>query len=255
MQLRLLDAVDEVCKKHNLSYWLDYGTLLGAVRNGKFIPWDDDIDISMSKEDHQKFLKIAQKEFPNDIFLQTHDTDPAYRQMMTKVRDCNSTFIENHEEEGTAYHQGIFIDIFPSEKYPKMPKLFRKVLMRTTVRSRYGAYVHREKLLLNIPVYFFCKLVWFFVLALPKHGYGMVPEDNGYMFSVPLEHLHPLTTIEFEGTQYPVPKNYHAHLKVIYGDTYMTPPEESYRVPHAKRILLDTPCKHPRSIPVTPDSN
>ena len=70
-QLRMLDiliAVDKICRKHNIPYWLDYGTLLGAVRHGGFIPWDDDLDISMMKEDYDRFLTIASKELPEQFF-------------------------------------------------------------------------------------------------------------------------------------------------------------------------------------------
>jgi len=247
-QLRLLDAFDLICKKYELKYWLDFGTLLGAVRDGKFIPWDDDIDVSMPMEDYKKFLKIAENELPVDIFLQTPKTDPSFKQCFTKLRDCHSTFIENHEEQGTDYHQGIFIDIFPSVKYPRMPRLFRKILMRTTVRSYGKAFIKAKYKWFNITVYRICKFIWFLLTPFKKYGYGMTPEDNGYMFSVPLVYLYPLSKINFEGYDYPTPNNPHKHLEVIYGPTYMTPPPETNRVPHAKLILTDTPCNHPRAI-------
>ncbi len=247
-QLRLLDELDRISKKYNLTYWLDFGTLLGAVRNGKFIPWDDDIDISMPKESYNKFLEIAEQELPQDIFLQTPKTDPGFKQCFVKLRDCHSTFIENHEQAGMAYHQGIFIDIFPVAEYPSMPKLFRKVLMRTTVRSYGKAYIRPKYPLLNIFVYGICKFVWLLLSPLKKTGYGQTPEDNGYMYSVPLEYLYPLTTIIFENKPYPVPNNYRGHLEVMYGKNYMTPPAEGNRLPHAKLILPHTPCDHPRAI-------
>lgn len=248
IQLRLLDELDRICKENQLTYWLDFGTLLGAVRNGKFIPWDDDIDVSMPKESYRKFLEIAGKELPRDIFLQTPDTEPEYKQCFVKLRDCHSTFIENHEEAGMNYHQGIFIDIFQVAEYPKMPRLFQKILMRTTVRSRYAAVVNKHYRLINYPVYFLCKTVWFLLSPLKKTSYGQIPEDNGYMYAVPLSYLYPLSTIIFEGKNYPAPHNYHGHLEVMYGKNYMTPPPETNRVPHAKLILPHTPCNHPRAI-------
>lgn len=249
VQLRILDELDRICKANDLTYWLDFGTLLGAVRNGEFIPWDDDIDVSMKMEDSIKFQEIAQKELPNDFFLQTTKTDPEFKQCFFKLRDCNSTFIETHEKnEGAPYHQGIFIDIFPAYLYPKMPRLFQKVLMRTTVRSRYKAVVNSNKIIINYPIYYFCKFIWFILSFFKKTGYGQIPEDNGYMYSVPLEYLYPLSEIEFEGKKYPAPKNPHGHLSVMYGKNYMTPPPETNRVPHAKLILPDTPCNHPRAI-------
>lgn len=245
IQLHLLDTLDSICKKHNLVYWLDFGTLLGAVRNGKFIPWDDDVDISMEMDSYNKFLEIAKTELPKDIFLQTPNTDPEYKQCFTKLRDNGSTFIELHEEAGMNYHQGIFIDIFPVALYPKMPRIFQKVLMRTTVRSYGKAFIRKKYPALNFIIYYFCKFVWFLLSPLKKVGYGQIPEDNGYMYAVPLKFLHPLTSIEFEGKNYPAPNNYHGHLEVMYGKNYMTPPPETNRTPHAKLILPHAPWIRP----------
>jgi lipopolysaccharide cholinephosphotransferase len=247
VQLNLLDEFVRICEKHNLKYWLDYGTLLGAVRNGKFIPWDDDIDVSMPVDDYQKFLEIGKAELPEKFFLQTPSSDPAFKQFFAKLRDNGSTFIETHENFNEGYHQGIFIDIFPSVEYPWLPKLFQKILMRTTVRSRYQAFVKETNIFINRIIYGLCKFIWMLLSQLPKRGYGMTPEDNGYMFSVPLEYLHPLTKVEFEGKFYSAPKDYHKHLAVIYGDSYITPPPENNRVPHAKLILTNTPCNHPQA--------
>lgn len=86
IELEILKKIDEVCKKHNINYWLDSGTLLGAVRHQGFIPWDDDIDIGMLREDYEKFLKVAQKDLGDDYFLQTRSTDKNYPLVFAKVR-------------------------------------------------------------------------------------------------------------------------------------------------------------------------
>ena len=78
VMLRILKTVDSICKENNISYWLDSGTLLGAARHGGFIPWDDDIDIMMLREDYELFKEIAKKELPEDMFLQNQDTDIYY---------------------------------------------------------------------------------------------------------------------------------------------------------------------------------
>lgn len=247
-QLRLLDTLDTICKKHGFHYWLDFGTLLGAVRNGKFIPWDDDIDVSMNMEDYIKFQKIAKTELPDDIFLQTPKTDPTYQQHFVKLRDNNSTFIEFHENDNMPYHQGIFIDIFPAYLYPKMPRIILKVLTRYTLRTKYAAYVRTKYRWFNIPTYHCFRFIWYLISFLPKTRYAQTPEDNGYAYSVPLEHLYPLGEIEFEGKKYPAPKNPHAHLTIIYGEDYITPPPIHNRTPHAKLILPNTPCNRSRTI-------
>ena len=72
--LRILKVVDHICRRHQIPYWLCSGTLLGAVRHGGFIPWDDDLDIAMLREDYERFLAVAGCELPPDMFLQTKET-------------------------------------------------------------------------------------------------------------------------------------------------------------------------------------
>ncbi len=247
-QIRLLDALDKICQKNNLTYWLDFGTLLGAVRTKSFIPWDDDIDVSMPIKDYEKFLVIAEKELPDNIFLQTPKTDAEYKQAFAKLRDCYSTFLEHHEDENTKYHKGIYIDIFPSVYYPKMPFLFRKVLLYFTVRARHKAIVQRKNTFINYMIYYFCKFIWLLFSPFKTNGVAQTPEDNGYYYSIPDTYIYPLKKIEFEGKLYPSPTNVSAYLTLMYGKDYMTPPPMDKRIAHAKLILPNTPCGHLRSM-------
>ena len=118
VMLRMLKIIDYICRKHDLRYWLCSGTLLGAVRHQGFIPWDDDLDICMLREDYNRFIQIAPLEFPTDIFLQTQETDPSYDYLPLpcKVRDKNSLII-SEGMENQKYQQGLFIDIFPTDRY------------------------------------------------------------------------------------------------------------------------------------------
>ena len=68
-EVAILQEVDKICRKHDIKYWIDFGTLLGAVRHGGFIPWDDDLDISMLSSDYQKFMEVAPQELPDWLFL------------------------------------------------------------------------------------------------------------------------------------------------------------------------------------------
>lgn len=250
VQIHLLDEFAAICKKHNLTYWIDFGTLLGAVRHGGFIPWDDDIDVSMPIPDYEKFLTIAEEALPKDIFLQTEKTDPAYKQCFAKLRDNNSTFLEHHENEvhqkENPYHHGIYIDIFPSYEYPLLPKIVRKILLRFTLRSRYAAYVNRHNRFINIPIYWTMKLIWLLLSPFKSGAVGQTPEDNGYNYAVPKKYIFPLSTVLFEGKAYAAPHNTDAYLTEMYGD-YMTPPPPEKRIAHACTVLPDTPCDHPRA--------
>lgn len=116
-QLIMLDMLiefDAICKKHQLQYWLDSGTLLGAVRHQGFIPWDDDIDLSMPIEDYNKLLEIANNEFSSDIFFQTSQTDKNFKFDYIKLRSNKASIVEFHEKDKKInYHQGVFVDVFP----------------------------------------------------------------------------------------------------------------------------------------------
>lgn len=118
LQLRMLEilkSVDAICKKHNIPYWLSSGTLLGAVRHDGFIPWDDDIDIELLREDYLKLLDILPKELPEEYVLQTTDTDSGYVYLYAKVRDTNSYIEEKCVFNKHFEYKGAFIDIFPLE--------------------------------------------------------------------------------------------------------------------------------------------
>ena len=112
IEIELFLELSRVCKKHNLRFWGDGGTLLGAVRHNGFIPWDDDIDVVMPRQDYLRLLEIGNSEFKHPFFLQTPYTDPGYFFSFTKLRNSNTTGISNALIR-SGFNQGIFIDIFP----------------------------------------------------------------------------------------------------------------------------------------------
>ncbi|HEY9551187.1 MAG TPA: LicD family protein, partial [Prevotella sp.] len=129
-QLAILEEIDRICKRHGIEYWLDGGTLLGAVRHGGFIPWDDDIDIAMTLEDCRHFEAVAQDELPPHLFLQTRRTDPNVPQSMPKIRDLRSLYIESADTFEAEYSKGIFVDIFPFVDYPDLPRTWIKAITK-----------------------------------------------------------------------------------------------------------------------------
>ena len=76
--LEILDVFDGICRKHGIDYWLDWGSLLGARRHGGFIPWDDDLDVSLLRKDYKRLLAALEAELPEDLKLQTRKTDNKY---------------------------------------------------------------------------------------------------------------------------------------------------------------------------------
>lgn len=93
-QLEILKEVDRICTKHGIKYWLSGGTQLGAVRHNGFIPWDDDLDIDMMREDFNRFLKIARTELQESYYLQDWFTEKAYGLPFAKIRKNNTLFVE-----------------------------------------------------------------------------------------------------------------------------------------------------------------
>lgn len=114
VELQILEKIDEVCKKHHITYYAHYGTLLGAVRHQGFIPWDDDLDIAMFRDDYEKFQKIAAEEFTEPYFFQNAYSGGIIR-FMAKIRDSRTTAIEHM---APSINQGIFVDIFPLDAAP-----------------------------------------------------------------------------------------------------------------------------------------
>lgn len=90
--LELLLLVDDVCSKHGITYFLEGGTLLGAIRHKGFIPWDDDVDIVMPRADYERFVQIAQGELPARFFVQTNETDPEFPFGFAKILDTKSRY-------------------------------------------------------------------------------------------------------------------------------------------------------------------
>ena len=134
-EVEILVEIDKICRKHNIKYWIDFGTLLGAVRHKGFIPWDDDLDICMLSEDYKKFLTIAPQELPEWLFIQNNDTDPSYRRSICKIRDLNSFFVEQYDDFSAPYKKGIFIDIFEIIEYPKVSKKLLRHLSKWSKKT------------------------------------------------------------------------------------------------------------------------
>lgn len=243
-QLEILKEIDKVCKKLNIKYWLDGGTLLGAVRHGGFIPWDDDIDIAMDEKDLKRFSNEAQTLLPEDLFVQTPITDPTSKEPIVKVRDLNSLYIEHGDHFLTSYKKGIYVDIFPFGSHPNIPKKWIKNLSKGMTKANsilhhlhyYSLRSFTEFFWFGIMVNVY-KLIWNILsLACKSSRYADLPISNGYGITHDRSTVLPLSTIIFEGTEFPAPHDPNQYLRNIYGN-YMEIPSVEKRHFHAMLII------------------
>lgn len=122
-QLEVLDVIEQICNKHGLRYFADWGTLLGAVRHKGFIPWDDDIDICMMREDYDKLLSVAGTELPGEYRVYDMNTDPEWDQAFARI--TNADTVSYSEERLSKFHgcpYAVGIDVFPLDVLPEDPQ-------------------------------------------------------------------------------------------------------------------------------------
>jgi len=146
--LEILKIFIETCEENNLTYYALGGTLLGAVRHGGFIPWDDDIDIGMPREDYEKFKKIANEKF-NDRYLFLSEDTPGYKKAFSVIRDTTTKIVMNYSN--IEQEESLWIDIFPIDGLPKKgikrklqekSYLYRRMMVQL---SQFNSIVNQNK--------------------------------------------------------------------------------------------------------------
>lgn len=242
--LTILEAIDSICRRCDISYWLDGGTLLGAVRHGGFIPWDDDVDIAMTVEDLRRFVEVAPNLLGDNLALQTPDT-PGVKELIYKVRDKDSLLIENGEEVHFDGLHGMFVDIFPFIDYPDVSISFVKKYGHGVSKS-YSILHHTHRYSLRSVAelpwfslkYFYYKALWKAASLLKPMGkyVGNTLINNGYGIMHRRDSVFPLTEVQFEGKTFSAPCNPDAYLRDLYGDYSVLPPENR-RKSHAVILI------------------
>lgn len=247
LELVILKDVAEVCKKHNIKFFLGEGTLLGAIRHKGFIPWDDDVDLIMERSEYERFLAVAQEELGEKYQVQHPTTVDNYWSPFIKVRqlDGDLSFRQQHIAHLTD-NNGPYIDIFPMEYVP-VKESFK--ISKTAFLIRFYRGMLSYKLGLRKPPHFYGKLLkfasnFYSVKSIHKglqknftcFGKGKKPFMATFSSYHPLrcqivesKHYDETLWWDFEDTKMPVPAGYDEILTTIYGD-YMTPPPEENRV-------------------------
>ena len=236
IMLDILKSVDRICTKYKIEYWLSSGTLLGAVRHGGFIPWDDDLDIEILYSDKKRFIEACQKELPDNFVVQCHETDNSYCVNILKIRDRNSRLTELRTWNGNEYevnykYNGYFIDIFTEEYSTKFLLKLSRIPIRVISIAQYkwkmSSFMLDFIYKMNEMIYFVLRLISKFVSNRKYlyHSYG------SWFISRRLKtDIFPTKKILFEGDYFSVPNNTHSYLERVYGD-YLELPKEVNRHP------------------------
>lgn len=246
-ELQLLTKFDEICNKFNLRYTLAAGTMIGAVRHKGFIPWDDDIDVYMLRGDFNKLRKIATKELPENMFYQSHYTDPEYYYPFDKIRLNGTlfkeTFLANHN-----INHGVFIDVFPIDlisdnKIKSTIQFYHYRFYRLGLMVKYvnaEARSGKRKILANVlrVLYFPFSLNYLYKkcekIAQQKENHYKNSKWVRNLNSVGSDgmketyHHYAFTQLEltkFEKKEFYMSKDYDSMLRAIYGDYMKLPPK------------------------------
>ena len=248
IEFELFLCFDEICKKLNIEYFLVAGSALGAVRHGGFIPWDDDFDVGMYREDYNKFIEYAPKFLPEGIFLQNYRTDAEFPYVFSKLRNSNTTFIENFLSKFDINH-GIFMDIFPLDGFPdnkrkqkmlmfKRKNLLRKVQCAFDYKRGFKANIlaktlrflgYHKRTAKTLAQYE--SLISRYDVECSKiicnHGNRYGKRDH-----MPKEYYGSGTYVMFEGVLVRIPEKYDEYLKSLYDDWHNLPPIEERKDIH-----------------------
>lgn len=244
----------EVCKRHNLTFWGDGGTLLGAVRHNGFIPWDDDMDVIMPRKDYNKLMEIGLYEFQHPYFLQNPHTDPNYGYSFAKLRNSNTTCIPKVFAKA-GFNHGIHIDIFPLDELnldtfeQDKEKIKEHIMKCSSFMKRNSVELLNQRQLENFHKYWTDN---------PAKEYDAIQRiasnptyiDTGYVANCTVTSLNSSAQIwrknwfnstimhQFENIEIPMPFEIDARLKAQYGD-YMQFPHLEQRGNWHTDVLWD----------------
>lgn len=255
IELEILTEIDRICRKNNIHYSLTGGTLLGAVRNGGFIPWDDDADISMLRSEYRKFQKACKTDLDVDRFyFQDIENTKGYRWGYGKVRRKGTVFLRENQEH-MIYEQGVFVDVFPRDGIPDgyiagkvhtfacfiMRKIMWSLTGQATATNKWEKAAYR--VLARIPEDVM-KGTYRKLVRLSNHNknteyvraltFPLPNRQKGYRRSW----YRKYTQVEFENRKFMVQASYKEWLESEFGDYMQLPPVEQRKIHPVSQLKL-----------------
>lgn len=246
--LQIMVQIDRICRKNDIPYWLDFGTLLGAVRHGGFIPWDDDMDIAILRKDRKRFCRCMKEQLPDEFRLFDNKTVKYFsRSGIIKVMDCRSKVVEKHQDESElSQGYGLWVDVFCIEK--------GNVKFRRKMNETHGRFIRRMQGIVddgefNKTLSYLLYPITNSIIAIYRLIHRM-SRSTHYIYDLKslmakalyskreLSQIFPLQEIEFAGHTFMAPAQIEAFLEETYHDYMALPPEES-RVTHIAKIEIN----------------
>lgn len=250
IELDILKVFDAFCKENNIKYYLSHGTLLGAIRYKKFIPWDDDVDLLIPRADYNRMLTLFQDTDRYRLFA--FEKNPEYRYPIAKL--CDMTTRKDEFSYDNGVELGVDIDLFPLdawdddlEKAKKEAKYIKKNMGRLGLtKLKKPDSINPIKRFIKGIVMFFCKMrgSQHYIRKIIKASEKAEQKGNRYLGCkawcvygergiIPAEVFADTVEIEFEGEKFPAPVGWDTYLTCLYGDYLPEPPKEKQKTHHS----------------------
>jgi lipopolysaccharide cholinephosphotransferase len=233
--LKVLEAFADICKKNDITWWLCSGTLLGAARHKGFIPWDDDIDVTMLKKDYRKLEKILAKLDSEDYFYQSIRTDPDHVNAFGKFRKKKDPVASTDKRSKYFKYQGVGLDVFCIEKSNRFASHLAKFMY---VNMQHPTQYIKNAFLRHLVIKIVQVLNFGLLIPVarvigrlfnPNDEYRINLGAGFYKSKFFMKDIFPLSTMEFEAVEFPVPGDTDAYLTTIYGDWRKLPSDEQIK--------------------------